>query len=78
MSELTTAAVTVAPQTGDIWKEVDPRAERYVRVMEVSSGYARMARCDAQGDNCATRFTRARLDRFHGKRGGYALHQSAS
>ena len=76
MSDL--ASAVTAPKVGDVWKEVDPRMERYVCVLELSaSGYARLARCDANGEGQSTRLTRAQLDRFNGKRGGYALHRRA-
>lgn len=79
MSTLTSDSKSAShpPQAGDIWKEVDPRAERYVRVISLStpSGkYAFIRTCDANGVSGTRNPVReARVERFNGKRGGYEL-----
>lgn len=69
-----TAAVTI-PKVGQIWKEVDPRVDRYVMIVMVGPDLVRLQRCDADGNAMFTRVTSAQLRRFNGKRGGYALHR---
>lgn len=62
------------PRMGDIWKEVDPRAERYVCILSRSEHYVRICTCDAKGRKLRHRETAAAVERFNGKRGGYAYH----
>lgn len=73
------------PQVGDIWKEVDSRIERYVRVERVGVGRrsitirtvvfnpSNMGR--RWRDAPRTRATYADLGRFNGRRNGYKLHE---
>lgn len=76
-----------APQikAGQIWKEVDPRLERLVRIIQVGEptsslpGFVQIE-CVLMGPTgwqrkSRTGVTRARASRFNGKRGGYALHE---
>lgn len=74
------------PQVGDIWREVDPRCERFVRIESVgvvtthsrSIGIRTVIRRESGWIAVPrTRTSYARLDRFRGKRGGYALHERA-
>lgn len=65
------------PNSGDVWKEVDPRVERYVRIITVNAPAVTLRKCDASGHVLASRTTTANIARFSGKRGGYALHAKA-
>lgn len=70
------------PLVGDIWREVDPRFNRYIRIIEtpdpddlrvifktvIKSG-------DAWIDGKHASFQSAKRERFHGRRGGYVLHE---
>ena len=74
-------AVDHVVKVGDIWKELDPRPEyqRYVRVLRVSGDSALIWKVEQRPvdwhpvKGSVARW--AQLKRFHGKRGGYALHQ---
>lgn len=66
---------------GQIWKEVDPRKLRFVRVTNVSpdgSSIKLETLVHAGGTKwvraAGTRDNYAKADRFDGKYGGYALH----
>jgi hypothetical protein len=56
---------------GETWGENDPRYtcedRRIVEVITISDGYAEIRHIKTG------RRSRVRLDRFHGKRGGYSL-----
>ncbi len=64
---------------GQIWKENDPRQERYICVLCVqdyfTNGHATalVQRCDAEGKPISHRKGSARIDRFNGKRSGYSF-----
>jgi hypothetical protein len=75
---------------GSVWKEIDPRFTRFVKVLAIGVGSAPLA-CGAAPIRtgfitlCAVthdthepitgrRLTYAQPERFNGKRGGYALH----
>ncbi len=73
------------PQVDDIWKEVDPRATRFVRVVVVAGTDVRVVTVTEKEpgywvpvlNEKTKRYAPARwadLRRFNGKRGGYALH----
>lgn len=67
-------------RVGQIWREVDPRKERYVRVLDVRGGWVQISTVEKSG-NVWTRVRgttkrHAAVDRFNGKRGGYALHEA--
>ncbi len=80
------------PTVGDIWKEVDPRTERFVRIESISvSGNTVSIRTVVRTtigspENPRTRWAdghRSRLSyvnagRFNGKRGGYSYHGAAA
>lgn len=68
-------------KVGQIWREVDPRRERFVRVESVSMGRCGVSiRTVEKRDRRWLDAPRSRLsyadhDRFNAKRGGYALHE---
>jgi hypothetical protein len=55
-------------KAGEIWVEVDPRHEWIIEVISVDeeAGIARIKHPESG------KITKARLNRFHGKRSGYA------
>ncbi len=67
---------------GDIWKEVDPRFERYVRVVAWNDDYVRIRSCTADGRFLNRRHgpasRKAKLARFNGKHGGYAIYSRSA
>jgi len=74
------------PAAGEIWREVDPRFERHVKVVRVSGSRAALISVvpteDGSGDGwrqspMARRMTWALLSRFDGKHGGYAFVEFA-
>lgn len=71
-------------KVGQIWKEVDPRFQRFVRIDGVGHGRRGISiRTVEQKDGRWAEAPRSRLsycdaERFRGKRSGYALHQAAS
>lgn len=70
-----------APAVGQIWREVDPRHERYIRVESVGIEDASVRSVIFDGtiwvDAPKSRQAFASLKRFNGKRGGYDLHMEA-
>ena len=66
-----------APGVGQIWKEADPRLERFVKIVGI---YPHMLRRSiairtvrkTDGEWEEGRLSYADQNRFHGKRGGYA------
>lgn len=67
-------------EVGDIWKEVDPRVERYISIHGLrpqATGGARIDFRTCTEEGHIKRFTvgSARMERFNGKRGGYKLHR---
>lgn len=66
-------------KVGQIWKELDPRFDRYVEVLRVDEKDQRatIVLASRSGGHAGTRPTKASLKRFNGKRGGYALHKDA-
>jgi hypothetical protein len=61
---------------GQQWKEVDPRFERVVEVVEIAPTGVRPVKIKTVGSsnaNAIGRTTWADAGRFNGKRGGYAL-----
>lgn len=82
MVEAETALAEIEPRAGQIWKEVDPRFKRYVRIIGVYLGNRRVVIETVGFDKVSgwfkrpkTATTQADIARFNGKRGGYALHQ---
>lgn len=73
----------VKVREGQIWKEVDPRFERYVRIVTVLPSGRRsigIQTCAENGKGGWAPAPRSRhswcdRERFNGKRGGYALHR---
>ena len=68
----------LAPRTGDIWKEVDPRFSRHIMVLGVDdSGKVRLKTCyrapETVGWAAFGPVRKAKPERFNGKRGGYSL-----
>src|SRR5258708_31601653 len=72
----------IKPETGDIWKELDPRPEyqRYVKVTEVRDDSVRIYKVRETEDGvweadrpAPERW--AQLKRFNGRRGGYELYR---
>jgi len=71
------------PVVGQIWREVDPRFTRFVRVESVGSflrneeviGIRNVTNDPHVGwvSHGGARFSRANSKRFNGKRGGYAF-----
>jgi hypothetical protein len=77
-----TAPAEIEPRKGQIWREVDPRQNRYVRVLGVNGmGEVQVETVyNADGKWFRAHGTRrgwAKLDRFNGRRGGYALQEDA-
>jgi hypothetical protein len=69
------------PAKGQIWKEVDPRDERYVRIERVTlAGFPvirKVIRQNGSWIHAPRSFERfAKPERFNGKRGGYEFHAS--
>jgi hypothetical protein len=66
----------MTPAPRQIWKEVDPRIERYVRIEGIDPSGAHIRSVWKLGGEWVpsrgSRMTIANLDRFAGKRGGYA------
>lgn len=66
-------------KVGQIWREVDPRLNRYVQVLVVGESAIKSI-CVATIDistNALGRKNWASRERFNGKRGGYELHRDA-
>ena len=64
-------------KVGQIWREVDPRFNRYVQVIEIANQSIRsikIATIDL-ATNALGRKNWASRERFNGKRGGYELHR---
>jgi hypothetical protein len=69
-----------APRKGQIWREVDPRFVRYIKILSVTEGRRgvgiRTVDKDVEGNwsfVSGSRSTYADHERFNGKRGGYEL-----
>ena len=63
-------------KAGQIWREVDPRHPRYVRIIDDSTrkNHVRIATVVKEGEAwvaSSDRLTLANRKRFNGKRGGY-------
>ena len=52
------------PEIGSVWKEIDKRFERYVQVMEIKDGKARIANCSANSNWHSGRSTWTKISRF--------------
>ena len=68
------AAPTPEPQVGQIWREVDPRRERFVRIEHIGLDVG--IRTVVRDGNLwfpasGSRLSDAASERFNGKRGGY-------
>ena len=67
---------------GQIWKEVDPRAERFVRIESVGMGRRNVSirtvvkRDFGWSDAPRSRLSYADGERFDGRRGGYEFHEA--
>lgn len=59
-------------QKGQKWKENDNRIKREVMVLAVDSTHATIKTVSCSG-GAIGKITKARLDRFNGKHGGYSL-----
>lgn len=65
------------PSRYQIWREVDPRQERHIRIERVGVTHAWVRKVILRGeparwtDAPKSRVAEARLSRFNGKRGGY-------
>jgi DNA-binding IscR family transcriptional regulator len=67
-------------KVGQIWREVDPRFNRYIQVVEIANSTVRpikLATIDIE-TNALGRKTWASRERFNGKRGGYELYKDAT
>jgi hypothetical protein len=69
-------------KTGQIWKEVDPRHDRYVRVINLIPSWIcieTVHNVDGKWFHApgTARMRHADPKRFNGKRGGYELYQDA-
>jgi len=72
-----------APIRGEIWKEVDPRIERYVRIESVNPHGVKIQTVEFSEKHGwlakpRTRETLTAPERFNGKRGGYAFHHGVA
>ena len=69
------------PQVGEIWREVDPRFERFLRIEAVGQhkiGIRAVVRDGSRWISSArSRAGDASPARFHGKRGGYEFVERA-
>ena len=66
-----------AIKVGQVWREVDPRFTRHIRVEGFTAdGRVRIVTTDKTGRMSVRRST-CRLDRFNGRRGGYELVRAA-
>lgn len=63
------------PQVGQIWKECDPRFNRYVRIVHLHTNGCTIRTVTENGSMEFGKSTHALLRRFNGKRGGYILHK---
>ncbi|NUY33276.1 hypothetical protein F0160_22590 [Paraburkholderia sp. JPY303] len=66
-------------KSGQIWREVDRRFNRYIQVVDVTEGAVRpikIATIDL-ATNALGRKTWASRERFSGKYGGYELYRDA-
>lgn len=64
----------------DVWKEVDPRIQRFVQIEDLRAMVAIRTVVLKDGRWVAapkSRVSYAHAERFNGKRGGYALHWSS-
>jgi hypothetical protein len=70
------------PKVGQIWVEMDPRAERYIRIESVgvgrrSVGLRTVVWTGKQwADGPRSRMSYADPERFNAKRGGYAIYEN--
>jgi|GEM_PF-1524966 len=70
------------PKFGQIWVEMDPRCERYVRVESMGVGRRSVGirtvvlDDDVWVDGPRSRMSYVDPERFRGQRGGYAIHQN--
>lgn len=68
----------IIPRKGDIWKDVDPRRERFIRVEGLFAINIAMRAVVLEGgkwiDAPKSRKDYAARKRFNGKSGGYTLH----
>ncbi len=63
----------MTPKIGQIWREVDPRMERHILIVDASDEDWFIQTCTADGERVPrSRVSKAREERFNGKRGGYA------
>lgn len=63
-------------QKGQLWKENDNRIKREVTVLAVDGKYATIKTVSCS-EGAVGKITKARLDRFNGKHGGYSLVEKA-
>lgn len=73
------APVTIT--VGQVWRENDPRMDRYVRVQEIDSDTIYLLRVNEDGTPWTggrIRKTRAARYRFGNKGNGYSLHREAA
>lgn len=74
-------SANVEIKVGQIWREVNPRRERFVRIeavslMRVGISVRTVVKVDGKWcDAPRSRLSYADRQRFNGKRGGYALHE---
>lgn len=77
------AKANTKPKQLQIWKECDPRFERYVRIESVGVGRRSIGiravvwSDDRWVDAPRSRMSYADPERFNGKRGGYQFHHSS-
>lgn len=66
-------------KVGQIWREVDPRGNRYVQVIEIANWSVKSIKIAAIDlvTNALGRKNWASRERFNGKRGGYELHRDS-
>jgi len=67
-------------KVGQIWREVDPRFERFVRIEAINGAEVQWARVrtvkkygNVWSATPGARVSNAQAQRFNGKRGGYEL-----
>lgn len=64
-------------KVGQIWREVDPRTNRHVKVIEIADWSVKSIKITTIDPltNTLGRSNWASRERFNGKRGGYELHR---
>lgn len=63
------------PHVDDIWKDNDPRMNRFVLVLAIDASRVKICRCEADGSAYPrSRASWASMHRFNGSRSGYSFY----